>query len=334
MSGLRYFDAPNFALQKSTVLPTAQLAYRTLGTLNEAKDNAVLVTTGLTLSDDSNEMYFCGPNRALDPGKYFIILTNHLGNGRSSSPSNTPAPFEKARFPVVTHFDNIRLQQLLVASFGIQRLRLVTGWSLGAAQVFQWAAQYPDTVAAAAPIAGSARCGVYNAVFVNSLQSALRLDPAFQNGYYGHAPIEGLKTFGAIYAGWAWSEPFFREKVYLSFGVKDHIQFIEDIFVPFFQQHDANDLLAQMDTWSRGDISDNPAYGGDFDKALGAIKAKTIILTVDHDRYFPPVDAEYEASRIPGAECRVLHSTWGHMAPANPAHGPEIDKALKELLEG
>ena len=129
MSELRYFDAPNFALQKSAVLPTARLAYRTLGTLNEAKDNAVLVTTGLTLSDDSNEMYFCGPNRALDPGKYFIILTNHLGNGRSSSPSNTPAPFERARFPVVTHFDNIRLQQLLVASFGIQRLRLVTGWS-------------------------------------------------------------------------------------------------------------------------------------------------------------------------------------------------------------
>lgn len=248
--------------------------------------------------------------------------------------TNTPAPFERARFPTVTHFDNIRLQHSLVASLGIQKLRLVTGWSLGAAQVFQWAAQYPDVVAAAAPIAGSARCGIYNAVFVQSLKSALRLDPAFQNGYYTHAPIEGLRTFGEIYAGWAWSEPFFREKVYLSFGVKNHIQFIEDIFIPFFQQHDANDLLAQMDTWLRGDISDNPAYNGDFDMALGAIKAKTIILPVDHDRYFPPVDAEYEASRIPGAECRVIHSTWGHMAPANPVHAPAIDDALRELLKG
>ena len=89
-----------------------------------------------------------------------------------------------------------------------------------------------------------------------------------------------------------------------------------------------------MDTWLRGDISDNPAYNGDFDMALGAIKAKTIILPVDHDRYFPPVDAEYEASRIPGAECRVIHSTWGHMAPANPAHAPAIDDALRELLKG
>ena len=55
MSGLLYFDVPNFALQRSAVLPVARLAYRTLGTLNQAKDNAVLVTTGITLSDDSNE---------------------------------------------------------------------------------------------------------------------------------------------------------------------------------------------------------------------------------------------------------------------------------------
>jgi homoserine O-acetyltransferase/O-succinyltransferase len=100
MPELRYFDVPNFALQRSSVLPTARLAYRTLGALNQAKDNAILVTTGLTLSDDSNETYFCGEDRALDPRKYFIILTNHLGNGRSSSPSNTPAPFEGLASPL------------------------------------------------------------------------------------------------------------------------------------------------------------------------------------------------------------------------------------------
>ena len=184
--------------------------------------------------------------------------------------------------------------------------------------------------------ANRGRCALrrLNAVFVNALQRALRLDPAFQDGFYDRPPIEGLRTFSANYAGWAWSEPFFREKVHLSFGPKDHIQFIDDIFVPFFQQHDVNDLLAQLNSWLRGDISDNPAYNGDFDKALGAIKARTIILPVDHDRYFPPVDSQYEAARIPGAECRVLHSNWGHMAPANPAHAAEIDGALKELLKG
>jgi homoserine O-acetyltransferase/O-succinyltransferase len=334
MSELRYLDVPNFALQKGAVLPVARLAYRTLGTLNPAKDNAVLLTTGITLNDDLTEMYFCGADRALNPQKYFIILTNHLGNGRSSSPSNTPAPFEMPRFPTVTYFDSVRLQQLLVETLGIKRLRLVTGWSMGAAQVYQWASQYPDAVAAAAPIAGAARCGIYNAVFLHSLKSTLKLDPTFQSGYYNRSPIEGLRAFSAIYAGWAWSEPFYREKVYLSFGAKDYVQFVENIFVPFFQQADANDLLAQINKWLLGDISDNSIYNGDFDAALSAIKAKTIILPVDHDRYFPPVDAEYEASKIPNAECRIVRSNWGHMAPANPVDVPTFDGALKELLEG
>ena len=75
MSELRYLDVPNFALQKGAVLPVARLAYRTLGTLNPAKDNAVLLTTGITLNDDLTEMYFCGADRALNRQKYFIILT-------------------------------------------------------------------------------------------------------------------------------------------------------------------------------------------------------------------------------------------------------------------
>ena len=84
-----------------------------------------------------------GVNRALNPEKYFIVLTNLLANGRSSSPSNTPAPIDRGRFPKITFFDNVRLQYLLIAErLEIKRLRLVTGWSMGAAQAFQWAAQF------------------------------------------------------------------------------------------------------------------------------------------------------------------------------------------------
>ena len=100
------------------------------------------------------EMFMLGENRALDPGKYFIILTNLLANGLSSSPSNSPAPVERGRFPKVTIHDNVRLQhQLITEKLGIERLRLVTGFSMGACQAFQWAAQFPDMVRAACPIA-------------------------------------------------------------------------------------------------------------------------------------------------------------------------------------
>ena len=133
-------------------------------------------------------MFMTGTNRALDPGKYFIILTDLLGNGLSSSPSNTPSPFEQTRFPRITIHDNVRLQhQLVTETFGIQRLRLVTGWSMGACQTYQWAAQYPDMVAAACPIAGSARTASFNKVFLMSLRRALELDPAYNEGYYTRA---------------------------------------------------------------------------------------------------------------------------------------------------
>ena len=85
-------------------------------------------------------------------------------------------------------------------------------------------------------------------------------------------------------------------------------------------------------TWEAGDISANPTFGSDFAAALGAIKARTIIVPIDNDRYFPPVDSKNEAKHIPNGECRVVQSVWGHMAPMNPADAPTIDSALFELL--
>jgi homoserine O-acetyltransferase/O-succinyltransferase len=334
MSGLQFLEVPNFWLQKGGVLPLVRVGYRTVGNLNAAKDNAVLVPSWYTGTDGDSETFMAGPGRALDPAKYFLIFTNLLGNGVSSSPSNTPAPFEKGRFPKITIHDNVRLQhQLVTETLGLGSLRLVTGWSMGACQVYQWAAQYPDIVKAAAPIAGSARTAFYNKVFLLSLRRALTLDPAFTDGFYERPPIEGLRAFASIYAGWGVSEPFYRTQVFRGFSARDHEEFVQFFWEPFFQKCDANNLLSQLWTWERGDISDNPTFDGDFEAALRAVKARTIILPVDLDRYFPPVDAEYEASLIPGAQCRTIRSDWGHMAPMNPDDIPVIDGALRELLE-
>ena len=82
-------------LQKGGFLPSVRLAYRTIGALNAAKDNAILIPSWYTGIDADSEMFLCGPNRALNPEKYFIVLTNLLGNGISSSPSNTPAAWRE-----------------------------------------------------------------------------------------------------------------------------------------------------------------------------------------------------------------------------------------------
>ncbi len=334
MSQPTILEVPNVMLQKGGFLPTARLSYKTLGELNTDRSNAVLVPSWYTGTHADTEAFMVGTNRALDPGKYFIILTDLLGNGLSSSPSNTPSPFERTRFPRITIHDNVRLQhQLITETLGIQRLRLVTGWSMGACQTYQWAAQYPDMVAAACPIAGSARTASFNKVFLMSLRRALELDPAYNEGYYTRAPVAGIRAFASIYAGWGVSEAFFRTKAYRMFDADSHEAFVQNFWEPFFLKCDANNLLSQLSTWFDGDISANPAYNGDLEAALRAIRARTIILPVDTDRYFPPVDAQEEARHIPNAECRVVESIWGHMAPMNPGDIPMIDAALRELLE-
>ena len=117
----------------------------------------MLVPSWYTGTHDDSEIFMLGEGRAIDPNRYFIILTDLLANGLSSSPSNSPAPVERGRFPKVTIHDNVRLQHMLITEqLGIERLRLVTGFSMGACQTFQWAAQFPDMLRAACPIAGSA----------------------------------------------------------------------------------------------------------------------------------------------------------------------------------
>ncbi len=333
MAGPEMFEIPKFQLQKGGVLPTARLAYKTLGSLNAARDNAVLVPSWYTGTHDDTEMFMVGENRALDPRKYFIIMTDLLGNGLSTSPSNAPPPIEQGRFPRVTISDNVVLQHaLLTTKLGVERLRLVAGWSMGACQTFQWAAQFPDMVRAACPIAGSARTGNYNKVFLEALRRTLELDPAFENGFYTRPPVQGIKAFAAIYAGWGTSEPFFRTETFRALGSNSYDQHVADFWEPFFLRCDANNLLSQLWTWYTGDISANATYGGDLAAALRAIKARTIVLPVDHDRYFPPVDSEAEAKQIRNGECRVIRSAWGHMAPMNPGDIEAIDAALRELL--
>ncbi|MGH7121647.1 MAG: alpha/beta fold hydrolase [Acetobacteraceae bacterium] len=333
MSEEKFFEVKNFQTQRGGVLPVARLAYRTLGALNGARDNAVLIPSWYSGTNYDSETFLTGEGRALDPNKYFLILTDLFGSGASSSPSNTQTPFDQGRFPHVTFHDNVRLQHLMVTEkLTLERLRLVAGWSMGAAQTFEWACQFPEMVEAACPIAGSARTANYNKVFLLALRRALELDPAFKEGFYDRPPVAGLRAFAAIYAGWGTSEPFFRTAVFAALGSRSWDEHVGDFWEPFFLRCDANNLLCQLWTWQEGDISANATHRGDFKRALGSIRARTIVLPVDTDRYFPPPDSQYEAQHIPNGVCRVVPSIWGHMAPMNPADVPTIDAALNELL--
>jgi homoserine O-acetyltransferase len=261
-----------------------------------------------------------------------------LGNSLSSSPSNTPGPYGRARFPGVTLYDNVMSQHRLVTEqFGIERIAMVTGWSMGGQQTYQWGSLFPDMVERIVPICGSAKTSRHNFVFLEGVKAALTADDAWAGGWYESPPAKGLRAMGRVYAGWAVSQAFYREEVYLDIGYSS----LEDYLVAFWEgrraEADANDLLAMLWTWQNGDISANPIYQGDFHRALGAIKAKAIVMPGRTDLYFPPEDNEIEVSHMPNAELRPIESIWGHLAGGpgfNPPDAEFVDDAIRELLAG
>lgn len=336
MADYEVFNAGDLALQSGGRLPDAKLAYKTYGMLSPAKDNVVLLPTFYTGTHERNEGFF-GRGRALDPARHFIVSVNLFGNGNSSSPSNTPAPCDGPRFPNVTLFDNVACQrQLLEEVFGVERVRLVAGWSMAGCQSYLWAAQYPDRVDAILPFCASARTSPHNFVFLEGVKAALQADGAWNGGDYDAPPVRGLKAFGRVYAGWAYSQTFYREGLYRKLG----FEAFEDLLRAWETDHlnwDANDLLAKLWTWQHADISANDLYHGDFNKALGAIRARAIVIPCTQDLYCPPEDNAFEVSRMPNAELRPFDSPWGHCA-ASPGNDPSferfLDESLAELLGG
>ncbi len=330
MADYEVFDAGDLALQSGGRLPDAKLAYKTYGMLSPAKDNVVLLPTFYTGTHERNEGFF-GRGRALDPARHFIVSVNLFGNGISSSPSNTPAPCDGPRFPNVTLFDNVACQRrLLEEVFGVERVRLVAGWSMAGCQSYQWAAQYPDRVDAILPFCTSARTSPHNFVFLEGVKAALQADGAWNGGDYDAPPVRGLKAFGRVYAGWAYSQTFYREGLYRKLG----FEAFEDLLRAWEADHlnwDANDLLAKLWTWEHADISANDLYHGDFNKALGAIRARAIVIPCTQDLYFPPEDNAFEVSRMPNAELRPFDSPWGHCA-ASPGNDPSFERFLDESL--
>lgn len=328
------FELGDVALQRGATLRSAKLAYKTYGTLNAQKSNAIVYPTWYSGQHTDNE-WLIGPGMALDPEKYFIIVPNMLGNGLSSSPSNTPEPYNLARFPNVTLYDNVTLQHRLVTEqFGIAQLALVVGWSMGAQQTNQWGCLYPEMVKRIAPFCGSAKTAPHNIVFLEGVKAALTADAAWNGGWYTTPPTRGLRAVGRVYAGWGLSQPFYMQQLWRELGFSSLEDFLVGYWEGFFLKKDANNLLAMLWSWQHGDISDNPVFKGDFKKALGAIRARAIVMPAERDLYFPVADNEWEVSHMPNAECRPIPGVWGHFAGGGSSLVDTrfIDNALQELL--
>ncbi|MFD1509150.1 alpha/beta fold hydrolase [Lacimonas salitolerans] len=329
------FEIADFTLQRGITLPRARLAYKTYGKLAQDKSNAILYPTSYGAQHFDTE-WLIGPGRVLDPSDWFIIIPNMFGNGLSSSPSNLDAPFGPDRYPAFTHWDNIHAQRRLLSEvFGIDRLAMIYGWSMGAQQALHWGAVFPDQVARICAVCGSARTSIHNRVFLEGVRATLTGDPHWRGDHFAAHPVRGLRAMGRVYAGWAMSQAFYREKLYEQVGFASLEDFLVRSWEANFLRRDAHDLLASLSTWEASDISDNPVHNGDLAQALGAISARSIIMPSRTDLYFTPEDSEQETAMMPNAEFRPIESIWGHRAGnpvMNPADKAVLRQAVSDLL--
>ena len=331
MSDFETFDLGAVTLQCGLTLPRAHLAYKTYGALSAAKDNVILYPTSYGVHHTDIE-WLIGPGRVLDPERYFIVIPNQLGNGLSTSPSNMSEPFTHGRNPPIRHWDNVHAQErLLRERFGVEHIHLGYGWSMGGQQLLHWGAIFPDRIARICATCTAARTSDHNKVFLDGLRTALTADPGWRGGWFETRPVAGIRAFARIYAGWAMSQTFYRERAWQKAGFASLEDYLVRAWEGNFLRRDPVNLLSMVDTWANSDISANEIFNGDLAAALGAIKADTIILPSSTDLYFMQADSEIEVSQMPNAELRVIDSIWGHRA-GNPEYTPDDEAVLRQAV--
>ena len=330
------FDLGDFVLEEGYTLRDCKLAYTTLGELNEAKDNAILVTTWYSGTHQIWREVYIGPEHALNPDKYFIVVINQIGNGLSSSPHNTEGPHAMANFPRVRIGDDVRAQeQLLREQFGIEELQLVLGGSMGAQQTYEWAVRFPEKVRRAAPIAGTAKNSPHDFIYTETLIETLTSDPAFKGGWYeSSADLRAaLARHARLWSVMGFSTEFWKQEQWRPLGFASADDFQVGFVDAYFQPMDPNDLLCMAWKWQRGDVSRNT--GGDLVTALERVTARTFVMPINEDMFFPVRDCKAEQVMIPNSELRVVESVAGHLGlfGVEPGYMPQINRHLEELLD-
>ena len=314
-TNLKVHKLENFTL-KSGVTINLELSYLTIGELNEKKDNAIIYPTRYA-GTHLEQGYLIGEQLALNPKDYFIIIPNMFCNGVSSSPSNTIEPLNGPNFPLITIQDNVTAQHNLVTNFfGIEKIKLVVGWSMGGQQAYQWATQYPDMVENIAAMCAHAKTSGHTHVFLEGMYAALTSDLNWNEGNYKEQPNAGKTTMAMTWAGWALGQNWFREKLYLNDGYKSPQEVLDKLWKTIYYKRDANDLLAMIRTWQEHDISNNEKFNGNIEEALSSIKANVVLMPGINDLYFPPEENKEELKSLKNGKLEIIPSNYGHYAGA------------------
>ena len=336
------FVIKNFKTESGVVLPEAHIVYGTYGHLDGDASNAILLPSHYMANLHGYEWLMKTPkypNGALDPDKLFLVTSELFGNGRSSSPSNTPEPFHGPRFPIMTIRDNVNaVHQMLTEQLHIQHLRAVIGFSMGAQQALQWSVSYPTFMDRIVATSGTAKTYGHGIVRNEGQITAITTDATFNGGDYATEPARGIEAFSIMWTGWLYSQEWWRDELWRRPDRPGLTlqQVIEDRRHHFIAGADANNLILQLRTWESNNVGATPGFAGDEKRALASIKAPVLYMPSATDLYFPVGDARYESQFIPHVTLLPIPSLWGHPAGAgaSPADKDFLNKNIAASLAG
>ena len=351
------------------------VAYRTYGTLNAARSNAVLVCHALTGDQYVAETHpvtgkegwweqVVGPGRPVDTDRFFVIGANVLGGCMGSTgprspreeadlpPGSPPGSPWGTDFPPVTIRDMVRAQKRLTEHLGIRRLFAVLGGSMGGMQVLQWAADYPDSVFAALPIAAAAYHSAQNIAFHEVGRQAIFADPDWQGGRYwqtGKIPARGLAVARmcahiTYLSEQALTRKFGRRLQTAPKNPGEAITLFGDMFEvesylrhqgsTFVNRFDANSYLTITRAMDYFDLAAD--HGNDLTGAFRGTATRFLLVSFTSDWLFPTAESRAVARALNRAGANVsfveIESDKGHDAFL--LDEPDFHRTLAGFLAG
>ncbi len=335
--GLEFYRIGDFKLESGEVIRDFQIAYMTQGTLNADKSNAALMVTAIGGNHHRID-FLIGPGKGLDTDRLFVIKTNAIGNGLTTSPSNSTTQ-HGTKFPHFSIRDMVQSQYLLLEHLAIKHLVVVAGASMGGMQALQWGVSHPDMMDALVALTPMARTTPWSIAINESTRHALMLDPAFNNGDYTSQPIAGWRMRADVLQVLGTRTPeAMRAQFPNPMDVIAWIAVQEDAVAK--SGFDANDWIAQTWAYDRHNVGDTPIdgknpFGGNHLNALHALKAKALLMTGLLDLYNPVEEAQEAARTIPDGRYVAIPSVQGHVAAAagfRPADVEFINQTVRAFM--
>jgi len=318
----KYYLVKDFKLASGAILKQMKIEYATLGTPQKDRSghivNAVVSCHGY--SGNYAQIKFMkglvGPGLAFDTKRFFFILPTALGSPGSSAPSTSGLG---PKFPKYTIADMVAAQYLLVTRhLKIKHLAGVFGASMGGMQTLEWITRHPTFMDWAIPIATSAAFDGRKAALVVSSTAAIKLDPAYKNGYYKQQPKKGMGLRSITSFVWYFTPAYFKMKYKTTEAM---VMALNMVAQRGAQTADANDVIWRNDAMLKFDVK----------AKLKTVKARVLFIGVKTDEIFPPVDFIPTAKAIPGAKLFAYKSILGHLGCAFQLI--KADKAIRAFLK-